>query len=156
MKKKDEMLMSKTEMRMVRWIQCVSLRDHIRNEEIRKAATVHQITKHLMQKRLRLVWTCETQRSSSSFVSFTQFFSTCGRMPLPARSLWPGRQQCSPRLVGGRRGGGPSSVAPRSRNPPTGRSRDGHLLITIFARPTSVPSPLQIQPAKTRPPLVPF
>ena len=53
MKKKDEMLMSKTEMRMMRWIQCVSLRDHIRNEEIRKAATVHQITKHLMQKRLR-------------------------------------------------------------------------------------------------------
>ena len=39
-------------------------------------------------------------------------------MPLPALSLWPGRQPCRPRLVDGRRGGGPSSVAPRSHNPP--------------------------------------
>ena len=39
-------------------------------------------------------------------------------MPLPALSLWPGRQPYRPRVVGGRRGGGPSSVAPRSRNPP--------------------------------------
>ena len=59
--------------------------------------------------------------SPSSFVSFTQFSPTCGRIPLPALSLWPGRQPCRPRLVDGRRGGGPSSVAPRSRNPPTGR-----------------------------------
>ena len=51
-------------------------------------------------------------------------FSTCGRMPLPSLSLWPGRQPCRPRLVGDRRGGGPSSVAPRSRNPPTGHRRD--------------------------------
>ena len=42
-----------------------------------------------------------------------------------------------------RRGGGPSSVAPRSRNPPTGRHRDSsHLLITVFARPTTVRSRL--------------
>ena len=52
MKKRDEMLMNKTEMRMLRWIQGVSLRDHIRNEEIREAATVQPITTHLMQKRL--------------------------------------------------------------------------------------------------------
>ena len=46
-------------------------------------------------------------------------------MPLPALSLWPGRQPYSrPRLVDGRRGDGPSSVAPRSRNPLTGRRRD--------------------------------
>ena len=45
-------------------------------------------------------------------MSFTQFFPTCGRMPLPALSLWPGCQPCRPRLVDGRRGGGPSSVAP--------------------------------------------
>ena len=42
-------------------------------------------------------------------------------MPLPALSLWPGRQPYTPRLVGGRRGGGPSPVSTRSRNPPTGR-----------------------------------
>ena len=77
-------------------------------------------------------------------MSFTQFFPTCGRMPLPALSLWPGRQPCRPRLVDGKRGGGPSSVAPRSRNPPTGRRRDSpHLLITVFARPTPVRSRLR-------------
>ena len=43
MKKKDEMLMNKTEMRMLRWIQGVSLREHKRNEEIREAATVQPI-----------------------------------------------------------------------------------------------------------------
>ena len=57
---------------------------------------------------------CRNVTTSSSFLSFTQFFSTCGCMPLPAMSLWPGRQPCRPRLVDGRRGGGPSSVAPRS------------------------------------------
>ena len=51
--KKDEMLMNKTEMRMLRWIQGVSLREHNRNEEIREAATVQPIATHLMQKRLR-------------------------------------------------------------------------------------------------------
>ena len=49
--------------------------------------------------------------TSSSFVSFTRCSPTCGRMPLPALSLWPGRQPYRPRLVGGRSGGGPSSVA---------------------------------------------
>ena len=53
MKKKEEMLMNKTEMRMLRWIQGVSLREHNRNEEIREAATVQPISTHLMQKRLR-------------------------------------------------------------------------------------------------------
>ena len=53
MKKKDEMLMNKTEMRMLLWIQGVSLREHKRNEEIREAATVQPIATHLMQKRLR-------------------------------------------------------------------------------------------------------
>ena len=65
MKKKDGMLMNKTEMRMLRWIQGVSLREHKRNEEIREAATVQPIATHLMQKRLRwlrLVWTCQTER----------------------------------------------------------------------------------------------
>ena len=53
MKQKDEMLMNKTEMRMLRWIRGVTMREHNRNEEIGEAATVQPITTHLMQKRLR-------------------------------------------------------------------------------------------------------
>ena len=34
-------------------------------------------------------------------------------------------------------------MAPRSRNPPTGRRRGHHLLITVFARPTPVRSRLR-------------
>ena len=83
---------------------------------------------------------------SSSFVSFTQFSPTCGRMPFPAMSLWPGHQPCRPRLVDGRRGGGPSSVAPRSRNPPTGRHRDS----PVFARPTPVRSRSPTEPVLSR------
>ena len=65
------------------------------------------------------------------------FFPICGRMPLPALSLWPGRQPCRPRLVDDRIGGGPSSVAPRCLNPPA------DLRITVFARPTPVRSRLR-------------
>ena len=49
---KDERLMNTTEMRMLRWIEGISLRDQISHEEIRKAATVQPITTHMMQKRL--------------------------------------------------------------------------------------------------------
>ena len=49
MKKIDEMLMNTTEMRMLRWIQGVSLREHNRNEEIGEAATVQPIATHLIQ-----------------------------------------------------------------------------------------------------------
>ena len=51
--------MNKTEMRMFRWIQGISLRNHLRNEEIRNVATVQPITTHTMQKRM-LVWTRNT------------------------------------------------------------------------------------------------
>ena len=71
--------------------------------------------------------------SSSSFVSFTQCSPTCGSMPSPSLSLWPGRQQYRPRLVGGRRGGGPSYVAPRSRNPPAGHRRDSPISSSLFS-----------------------
>ena len=54
-------------------------------------------------------------------------------MPLPALPLWPGRQPYRPRLVGGRRGRGPSSVAPRSRSPPTGRLRDSPISSSLFS-----------------------
>ena len=69
MKKKDEMLMNKTEMRMLRWIQGVSLRELKRNEEIRKAATVQPIATHLMQKRLR--WYGHVRRRDESHITRT-------------------------------------------------------------------------------------
>ena len=69
MTKKDEMLMNKTEMRMLRWIQGVILRDHIRNEEIMEAATVQPITTHLMQKRLR--WYGHVRRRDDSHMTRT-------------------------------------------------------------------------------------
>ena len=86
---------------------------------------------------------------SSSFVSFTHLFPTCGRMPLPALSLWPGRQPCRPRLVDGTRGGGPSSVAPRSRNPPTGRRRDSHISSSLFC--TAHPCAQSVKGSPTEP-----
>ena len=69
----------------------------------------------------------------SSVLSFTQFFPTCGRMPLPALSLWPGRQPYRSRLLDGRLGCGPSYVAPRSRNPLTGRRRDCPISSSLFS-----------------------
>ena len=69
MKKKDEMLMNKIEMRMLRWIQGVSLREHKRNEEIREAATVQPIATHLMQKRLR--WYGRVRRRDESHITRT-------------------------------------------------------------------------------------
>ena len=125
------------------------------------ADTCNQIVKTLVQVNCNLTRTFR----SSSVVSFTQFSSTCGRMPLPALSLWPGRQPYRPRLADGRRGGEPSSVAPRSRNPPTGRRRDRHIsslflhgphLCAVGLELANRASPLQIQPEKTRPHPVPF
>ncbi len=84
-------------------------------------------------------------------------------MPLPGLSLWPGRQPYRSRIVDGRRGGGQPSVAPRSRNPPTGRRRDspisslflhGPPLYAVGYELANRASPLQNQPAKTRPPPV--
>ena len=63
------MLMNKTEIRMLWWIQGVSLRDHIRNEEIREAATVQPIATHLMQKRLR--WYGHVRRRNDSHITRT-------------------------------------------------------------------------------------
>ena len=69
MKKNDEMLMNKTDMRMLRWIQGVSLREHKRNEEIREAATVQPIATHLVQKRLR--WYEHVRRRGESHITRT-------------------------------------------------------------------------------------
>ena len=69
MKKRDDMLMNKNEMRMLRWIQGVSLRDHKTKEDIREAATVHSITTHLVQKRLR--WYGHVKRRNDSHMTRT-------------------------------------------------------------------------------------
>ena len=66
MKKKDEKV---SEMRMLWWIKGVSLRDHIRKEEARKAATVQPITTHLMMKRLR--WYGHVRRRDESHITRT-------------------------------------------------------------------------------------
>ena len=67
MNKKDDMLMNTTVMRMLRWIQGVSLRENTRSEDIREAATVQPITTHLMQKRLR--WYGHVSRRDDSHMT---------------------------------------------------------------------------------------
>ena len=69
MKKKDEMLTNKTEMRMLRCIQGVSLILHRRNEDIRAATTVQPIATHLMQKRQR--WYGHVRRRDESHTTIT-------------------------------------------------------------------------------------
>ena len=59
--------MNNTEMRMLRWIQGVSLREHRRNEEIRESATVQPIATHRMQKRLR--WCGHVRRRDESHIN---------------------------------------------------------------------------------------
>ena len=59
MKKKDEMLMNKTEMRMLRWIQGVSLREHKSNEEISNSSADSNTPD---AEATTLVWTCQTER----------------------------------------------------------------------------------------------
>ena len=56
-------------MRMLRWIQGVSLREHKRNEEIREAATVQPMATHLMQK--RLLWYGHVSRRDDSHMTRT-------------------------------------------------------------------------------------
>ena len=53
----------------MRWMQGLRLRDHIRNEEIRKVATVQPVTTHLMQKRLR--WYGHVRRRDDSHMTRT-------------------------------------------------------------------------------------
>ena len=105
----------------------------------------------------------DQQHVSFFFRVLHTIFPTCGRMTLPALSLWPGRQSYRPRLLDDRRGGGPSPVALRRRNPPTERRRDSPISSSLFSHGPPMcaglanrASPLQIQPAKTRPPPVPF
>ena len=52
MRQKEEHLLNKTEMRMLRWIQGISLKDHVRSEEIRKRANVMPIVDQVTKRRL--------------------------------------------------------------------------------------------------------
>ena len=52
MRKKEEHLLNKTEMRMLRWIQGISLKDHVRSEEIRKRLNVMPIVDQVTKRRL--------------------------------------------------------------------------------------------------------
>ena len=52
-KKEKEKLLERTEMRMLRWIQRVSLREHLTNEEIRDRAGVVSIIQKVEESRMR-------------------------------------------------------------------------------------------------------
>ena len=52
MRKKEEHLLNKTEMRMLRWIQGISLKDHVRSEEIRTRLNVMPIVDQVTKRRL--------------------------------------------------------------------------------------------------------
>ena len=52
MRKKEEHLLNKTEMRMLHWIQGISLKDHVRSEEIRKRLNVMPIVDQVTKRRL--------------------------------------------------------------------------------------------------------
>ena len=50
--KKEDHLLNKTEMRMLRWIQGISLKDHVRSEEIRNRLNVMLIVDQVTKRRL--------------------------------------------------------------------------------------------------------
>ena len=62
MKKKDDMMMNKTEMRMLRWIQGLSLREHNSNEEIGESSNSSSDSNTPDADATTLVWTCQTSR----------------------------------------------------------------------------------------------
>ena len=54
MRKKEEHLLNMTEMRMLRWIQGICLKDHVRSEEIRKRLNIMPIVDQVTKRRLSL------------------------------------------------------------------------------------------------------
>ena len=52
MRKKEEQLLNKTEMRMLHWIQGISLKDRVRRDEIRKRLNVMPIVDQFTKRRL--------------------------------------------------------------------------------------------------------
>lgn len=53
LRKKEEEMMERTEMRMLRWMLGISLRDRLRNEEIRRRAGIVKISDKIREARLR-------------------------------------------------------------------------------------------------------
>ena len=66
LRKKEEGLLEKTEMRMLRRIQGVTLRDHMRSEDIRRALHVEKITSRVRTARLR--WFGHVKRMENTWV----------------------------------------------------------------------------------------
>ena len=54
LRKKEERKLERTEMRMLRWILGVSLRDHVSNEEVRKRARIECISDVI--RKAKLTW----------------------------------------------------------------------------------------------------
>ena len=53
LKKTEERKLERTEMRMLRWAMGISLREHLRNEEVRRRAGVDCITEVIRKSKLR-------------------------------------------------------------------------------------------------------
>ena len=60
LKKNEERLLCRTEMRMLRWVQGVSLKEHEKNEGVRQQAGAKSIEENLRDARLR--WFSHVER----------------------------------------------------------------------------------------------
>ena len=66
LKKREEQVMAATEMRMLRWISGVSLKQHLRNEVVREKVKVTAITEKMREQRLR--WFGHVERREEVYV----------------------------------------------------------------------------------------
>jgi hypothetical protein len=66
LKMKEERKLFVTEMRMLIWMSCISLKDHIKNEEIRSRVKITSIVDKMMGSRLR--WFGHVERRDENYV----------------------------------------------------------------------------------------
>ena len=69
MRKEEEHILHKTEMRMLRWIQGISLKDHVRSEGIRKRLNVMPIVDQVTKRRLS--WYGHIKRRKPEYMTRT-------------------------------------------------------------------------------------